>query len=316
MSPLSWIYRVIILIPAGLYRLGFKTRYQPPVPVWVVGNLTVGGNGKSMLVQWLVSELKARNYQVAIISRGYGGSAKSPLFVSKHTYAQCSGDEPLMLFEACQCPVVICQNRAAAIQMLLKEMPHIDLIISDDGLQHLTFKATLQLNAINAHRQYGNQKLLPIGPLRAPLNTLDTVDALVYISQVGQTMQIDEGYAHLLVKPSHFYPIQSPKHTLNAVQLKSKQLNFHAVTAIAHAERFFSMLESLGLCCQTHSYPDHYLFESKDFESYTDTDLIIMTAKDAVKCKPFATGQFWVLSVSYVPNERLKYQFKQWVKGL
>lgn len=269
-------------------------QWQPPVPLIVVGNITVGGTGKSPLVCTLVRELKQRGWQPGIVSRGYGGkSANYPLLVNADSDPLQAGDEPVMLATQTACPVVVDPDRSSAAQHLLANST-CDLIISDDGLQHLSMGRDLELVVIDAKRGLGNGHCLPVGPLREPEERLQQVD-YIFANGANKSVKLANVSAQAMSLQAiqwrqpltgQCFPIADRPFT---AQVK-------AVAGIGHPQRFFSSLESLGLTVQGQPFPDHHQFQEKDVE--TDNQPLLMTAKDAVKCRPWLNLNHWVLDVS------------------
>lgn len=273
LAPISWIYRIVIAARRWCYKIGLFKTHQLNVPVIVVGNITVGGTGKTPFVIALVEKLKEQGRKPGVISRGYGARApKYPLSINEHVSPSQCGDEPYLIAMRTQCPVVVDPNRPRAACYLL-ENKHCDVIISDDGLQHYALGRDYE---IALHRK-SNGFCLPSGPLREPLSRLKTVDYVL------EDLKITHGDAYQLNHSDQKKPLSE----FNTV---------HAVAGIAHPERFFSMLEAAGLNVIKHSFPDHHAFRSDElvFTEYP----VIMTEKDAVKCRDFSLSNHWVLPIN------------------
>lgn len=280
--------------------------YRSPLPVIVIGNLTVGGTGKSPLVAWLVERLQAHGYQPVILTRGYGGeSSRYPLVVATDTPAELCGDEPLMLARQCQVPVIVDPDRARAAAWASAEGLG-NILVCDDGLQHYRLSRNLELVVFDGERGAGNGALLPAGPLREPLERLSTVTAV-----------ISNG------PPRHetFARIRSHAPALLTMTLKPQKLRclttgervavdsfrgqrVHGVAGIGNPERFFQSLEAIGCLVERHGFPDHHSFQAADFPQ--DEIAVVMTAKDSVKCESFARDNWWVLEVAAVPQPELE----------
>lgn len=294
--PLTWIFHLIVMIRHFLYRIGvFKTTYFS-VPVIVVGNIAVGGTGKTPLVIWLANFLKSKGLQPGIVSRGIGGKQHTlPYWVEKHSAPALVGDEALLLTRRTGCALVVCIDRVAAVKELLAKT-NCNVVISDDGLQHYRLGRSVEIAVIDGQRGLGNQQLLPAGPLREPPQRLKQVNWIVRQGEALQdefAMQLHGEYLSSL----HFSSIQQPlKHW--------RGKTVHAVAGIGHPERFFSMLERIGLTVIRHRFPDHYLYRIKDFK-FSDSLPIIMTEKDAVKCEEFADERFWYVPVDAIIDEAL-----------
>lgn len=278
-------YRAVMCIRRWLYRFGVKSVTKFPVPVIVVGNLTVGGTGKTPLVIWLVNELKARGYHPGVVSRGYGGAAlRLPLIVDATSYPQEAGDEAVLLSRRTQCPVVVGPDRVKAVQLLLQEF-YCNIVVSDDGLQHLALGRDVEIAVVDGRRKLGNNCCLPVGPLREPKYRLNQVDFVVA-----------NGGGIREAIPMEFCPgsLYSVKDKQSCVVPKG---SIHAVAAIGHPEQFFASLVRLGFTLTTHVFRDHYFYQAQDFAFLQPNEVVVMTEKDAVKCEQFADGRFFYLSV-------------------
>lgn len=296
LAPLEWLYRTAVARRARAYANGNKTTWRAPVPVIVVGNLTVGGTGKSPLVAWLVRWLGERGYRPGILSRGYGGhSPDYPLLVrSDMSVAEC-GDEPLMLASQTGVPVVVDPQRVRGAKRLLEE--GCDVLVADDGLQHLALGRDIELVVVDGVRGFGNRHCLPAGPLREPLSRLQSCDALVVNGEPASAMPAT--YHTMELIPRHW------RHLEDGALLPLTPIPFegavHAVAGIGNPERFFRTLKRLGLDVTAHPFPDHHRFQAQDL-NFEDTGAIVMTAKDAVKCRHLADTRCWVLDVEAQPE--------------
>lgn len=184
--PLSWLYGLFSWLIRLSYRCGLRKSWRSPVPVVVVGNLTAGGNGKTPMVIWLVEHLQQRGYRVGVVSRGYGGkSAVYPLVLGQNTSTREAGDEPVLIYQRTGAPVAIAPKRAEAVQALLQQQP-LDVIITDDGLQHYALQRDFELVVIDGVRRFGNGWWLPAGPMRERAARLGSVDARVANGGVAQ----------------------------------------------------------------------------------------------------------------------------------
>lgn len=279
---------VSLFLHKFIYSSGIKRQYQAAVPVVIVGNLTVGGTGKTPLVIELVQFLQKNNYKPGIISRGYKGKEKKfPKWVLPSSDPKLVGDEPVLISKKTGCPVVIAPKRGQAIAALLAGAD-CDVIIGDDGLQHHGLKRTIEIVIVDGERGFGNGFCLPAGPLREPITRLSTVD---FIIETNTKKEQDFG---MRLIPEEIVNIVD--HTiLDLNQVKSRTI--HAVAGIGHPDRFFNLLITMGLSVIKHPFPDHYQYRSTDFSFCKPSELIIMTEKDAIKCKEFATKNFWMLPV-------------------
>ncbi len=289
--PFSWLFRVGVSLRYFFYRF-IKKPIDFPLPIIVVGNLTVGGTGKTPFVIWLADQLRAKGYRPGIVSRGVGGKKlRQPYWVTAEDEAAHVGDEALLLAKRTNCPMVVCVDRVAAVRELLQKT-ECNIVISDDGLQHYRLSRTMEIVIIDGSRQFGNRQLLPAGPLRESLTRLKTVDLVVTHGEnaVGQTetMQLQGDVLYSLVLPDK---------TLKLTELKNKTV--HAVAGIGNPQRFFSTLKKLGIQVVEHSFPDHYLYQRADI-NFADEFPVIMTEKDAVKSFTFADQRHWYLPVNAV----------------
>lgn len=287
--PLSWIFKSLVTLRRFLYRHKIIRSFHFPVPIIVVGNITVGGTGKTPLAIWLAHFLKAKGFRPGIVTRGVGGKKQVlPYRVTSETEPTVAGDEAVLLRERSKCPVVVCVDRVAAVRDLLA---HADcnVVITDDGLQHYRLKRDIEIAVVDAERQLGNRCFLPAGPLRESSTRLKEVDFVVQhgIAQQGVlTMQLEGCQLVAVTDKSVSIAIQD-----------FTQRKVHAVAGIGHPGRFFAVLRAKGFDVIEHVFPDHYLYCVEDFQ-WGDALPIIMTEKDAVKCKSFADQRFWYLPVN------------------
>ncbi|HIC40295.1 MAG TPA: tetraacyldisaccharide 4'-kinase [Piscirickettsiaceae bacterium] len=285
--PIAGVFYLLSSLRRRLYRIGLIATHHFDVPVIVVGNITVGGSGKTPIVIALVNYFKQQGKQVGVVSRGYGGAhQQGSLLVSQDIQASKSGDEPLLIATQTQVPVIINKDRSQAVKDLITNH-HVDLIISDDGLQHYAMGRSVEIAVVDGQRRFGNGFFLPAGPLRESESRLKSVDFV-----------INNGALYAGEIPSGLVP----KAFINVVTNEQKPLDFfanqtcHAIAGIGHPQRFFDSLVELGVNAQNHAFADHHLFTQKDLE-FEGNYPIIMTAKDCVKCKDFATQQMWYLQV-------------------
>ncbi|MHB1657486.1 MAG: tetraacyldisaccharide 4'-kinase [Burkholderiales bacterium] len=292
--PLSWLFAAASLVRRGLYRLHCLPVEYLPVPVLVIGNITVGGTGKTPLVIWLARQLLDRGWRPGIISRGYGGSADSVRHVDADSDPAEVGDEPLLLAQNLPCPVWIGRNRPAAGKALLAAHPDTNIIISDDGLQHLALARNLEIAVVDAARGTGNGFLLPAGPLREPVSRLDRVDAVVVNrgGTISPELPEKSNYHVMHFSGSTFRNLKFPEKKASAADFHGKTV--HAIAGIGHPQRFFDQLAAMGLPCIAHAFPDHHNYLARELNF---PGILIMTEKDAVKCQAIATEQMWVLPI-------------------
>ncbi|OIR01620.1 tetraacyldisaccharide 4'-kinase [mine drainage metagenome] len=290
--PVSLVFRVLAATRRFLYRSRILASVKLPVPVVVVGNISVGGTGKTPLTLWLAQQLIDNGWHPGIISRGYtkaGGKKPTLHEVSSEDAADEVGDEPLLMAQRALCPVWIGRDRPAAALALLQAHPECDIVLSDDGLQHYRLQRDAEIAVVDGARRFGNGLLLPAGPLREPVSRLRTVDAVV----INGGLVHDEGFA-MSLQGALFYNLLNPAIIVSASEFTGQQL--HAIAGIGHPHRFFAHLEHLGLNAQRHAFPDHHRYSAADI-AFEDADAVLMTEKDAVKCAAFATEKCWVLRV-------------------
>ena len=287
--PVSLAFRLLAGIRRTLYRSGIMSSERLPVPIIVVGNINVGGSGKTPLTLWLAQQLLDNGWHPGIISRGHGGTATTPQAVHHSSDPAIAGDEAVLMAQRKLCPVWIGHDRPAAARELLRAHPECDVILSDDGLQHYRLQRDVEIAVVDGARRFGNGFLLPAGPLREPPSRLNEVDAVVVN---GGT--ITEGEYRMQLHGECFYNLLNPGTSAQAADFYGQHL--HAIAGIGHPERFFAHLGKLGLTVQPHPFLDHQRYTSDDI-SLADADAILMTEKDAVKCSAFANEKCWVLRV-------------------
>jgi tetraacyldisaccharide 4'-kinase len=286
--PLSLLFGLLAALRRGLYRARLLQSVKLPVPVVVVGNIAVGGTGKTPLVLWLAHFLRERGWRPGIISRGYGASTAQPHAVTPDGDPLQSGDEPLLLARRSGCPVWVGRDRAATGRALLKAHPDCNVLLCDDGLQHYRLRRDVEIAVIDGARGCGNGFLLPAGPLREGVKRLQTVDAVVVNGGTGQ------GSHAMTLSGTLFRNLADASRTAQAQDFRG--LRLHAVAGIGNPQRFFDHLRGLGLECATRAFPDHHAYRAEDL-AFAGTGPLLMTEKDAVKCADFAKPNWWALAV-------------------
>ncbi len=287
--PLSLLFLFIAATRRLLFRRGILSSIKLQVPVIIVGNISVGGTGKTPLTLWLAEQLLANGWHPGIISRGFGGSGSKPQQVLRTSAPATVGDEPVLMAQRKLCPVWVGRDRPAAALALLLAHPECDVILSDDGLQHYRLQRDVEIIVVDGLRRFGNGFLLPAGPLRETPSRLREVDAVVING--GKSAP---GEYLMQLKGLHFYNLLNPEITATAADFQGQSV--HAIAGIGHPERFFSHLDKLGISAQTHAYPDHHAYSASDL-ACDGANALLMTEKDAVKCASFADERCWVLRV-------------------
>lgn len=291
LRPLSALYCRVAARRRHAYLSGEREQWQPPVPLIVVGNITVGGTGKTPMVLWLIEFLRAQGYRVGVISRGYG--AKPPHFpwmVSATDDPAVCGDEPSLLVRRCGVPLVIDPDRPAAARHLLASAD-VDLIISDDGLQHYALGRTVELVMLDHERGLGNARCLPEGPLRESAERLESVDLVVRNGAPGDS---SNGFSMRLL-PQTLINLATGDRIAAVRWPGPRQVT--AMAGIGNPQRFFRTLESLAFTFDTRIFPDHAHYDASILESLPADRPVLMTEKDAVKCAGLAQDNWWYLSV-------------------
>ena len=305
LAPLSLLFRAAAAIRRQGYRAGVLRVERLPVPVVVVGNISIGGTGKTPLVLWLVTRLREAGYRPGIISRGYGGSVRQPRSVHADDDPSLCGDEPVLLARRSTCPLWIGRDRVAAARALLSANPGCNLIISDDGLQHYRLARDAEIAVMDGARGLGNGWMLPAGPLREPPSRLAEVDAVVVRSTASQPglLALTPGKTYAMtLEPAGLRNLKDGSRRLTAGRLRD--LRVHAVAGIGNPQQFFDTLLRLGITHTPHAFADHHAFVASDL-AFVDCDAVVMTEKDAVKCEPFATETHWALQVDAAVDEAL-----------
>jgi tetraacyldisaccharide 4'-kinase len=299
--PLSWLFAALAGPRRRLYRGGVLKSARLPTPVIVVGNITVGGSGKTPLTLALVEALRARGRHPGIISRGHGRTTGQTRPVRPDDDPLRVGDEALLLARKSGVPVYVGADRAAAGRALLQAHPQCDVLVSDDGLQHYRLQRDAEIALFDA-RGAGNGHLLPAGPLREPLSRLASVDAVVWngqppvalVTDVVQRKAPGVKTFQMRLAAQPFVALDDPARVCEAAGLAGKKL--YALAGIGHPERFFAQLAALGLSFTPRAFPDHHPYVAADLE-FARGGTLLLTEKDATKCAGLFPGQAWVLPV-------------------
>ncbi|GLT18247.1 tetraacyldisaccharide 4'-kinase [Vibrio zhanjiangensis] len=287
--PLSILFGVISRKRRKDFLSGKRDRYRAPVPVIVVGNITAGGNGKTPIVIWLLEQLQAQGYKPGVVSRGYGAKAERyPLVVGEHTSTKHCGDEPKLIFQRTGAPVAVSPKRSDAVKALLDL--GIDIVVADDGLQHYALERDIEIVVVDGERRFGNEHLMPLGPLRESTARLSEVDFIV----------TNGGQAHVGEIAMNLTPSLAVNLNNNLKAPVSQLESLVAIAGIGHPPRFFGTLESLGAQpVLTKGFSDHQDFEPNELTRLASQGQhLIMTEKDAVKCRHYAQDNWWYLPVT------------------
>lgn len=319
LRPLSWVFALLASARRSLYRSGILKSERIGVPVVVIGNISVGGTGKTPTVLAIVKLLGFLGWRCGIILRGYSRNAATQKAVdyAKDALLQyainsddqaMASDEAMLLAKRSGAPVYVSANRAAAARALLQKHPEVNVIISDDGLQHYALHRDLEICVIDGARRFGNGALLPAGPLREPVTRLEEVDAIV----VNSTGSSDDASGAILGRPS--FSMSLGKESLMRV-IDDQEMTIEqglqefstkrviAVAGIGNPARFFTHMAGLGFrLTETRAFPDHHPYKAADFAG-SDVGIVLMTEKDAVKCKAFADDRMWFMRVDAILPE-------------
>lgn len=298
--PISWLYGVITKTRKVLYNKGTFNSYKADVPVMVVGNITVGGSGKTPLIISLVKYLQRKNIKVAVISRGYGGNVDTmPSLVTLESTPNMVGDEPCLIVQSTlfygvsihpnPVPMAVCPNRQQAIECLLEAHPEIDLIISDDGLQHYKLQRDIEWVVVDSKRGFGNGQLLPTGFLREPVSRLNNTTVIYH--QPPNCITDDESTLSMSLIPSAIEPLL---HGVKNPQPLQETDTVIAMTGIGYPTRFFSTLKNIGFTVVENPLSDHHKYTLDDIYQFVNHSMpIVVTSKDAVKLRELANNDLY-----------------------
>lgn len=268
-------------------------------PVVVIGNISLGGTGKTPLLITLAAELQKQGFKPGIISRGYGGSAPSyPLAVDPDSDVGQSGDEAFLMAERTGCPVYVDPNRSAALAALI-DNEDVDVVLSDDGLQHYKLYRDLEIVVVDGQRLFSNGFCLPAGPLRESVSRLNEVQHIVVNGEPAREISQLSSASTMRLEPRFLVNLLSGEKRPFAGAPFNMGNTLQAVSALGNPQRFYDLLERLPYQVETFSFPDHHNFTAEDFEQrgIDEHQPVVMTEKDAVKCRQFAKNNFWYLSV-------------------
>ncbi|MDG6882315.1 Tetraacyldisaccharide 4'-kinase [Phocoenobacter uteri] len=297
LSPLSLLFYIISTIRRTLFCKNYLKSYRSPVPILIVGNISVGGNGKTPLVIWLVEQLQQKGIKVGVISRGYGGSTKEyPQLVTAQSSAEQVGDEPVLIVQRTGVPLAISPNRQQSIELLLKTYS-LDLIIADDGLQHYKLQRDFEWVVIDGERRFGNGFVLPAGGLRELPSRLKSVNALICNGGITQDNE------HKMTLSTEYAINVKTNEKVALSELAQQQCV--AMAGIGFPPRFFNMLANLGFnLTACHSFADHQAYSKEQLNPLAkQNEILLMTEKDAVKCRTFAEDNWFFVPINATFSE-------------
>ena len=343
--PVSWLYEFITMVRRQAYKIGLFASYRAPIPLMVIGNITVGGSGKTPLIIALVNYLQKQGIKVGVISRGYGGdSNQMPALVHADSLPSIVGDEPCLIVNMTDAPMAVCPNRKQAITTLLNAHPDLQLIIADDGLQHYALQRDIEWIVVDASRGFGNQQLLPTGFLREPMSRLTGANVVYHEKADRTTKDNKQAKAKRLtmyLQADKLQPLWSSAVEIDGLSVAAKTPmplmppipngRVHAVSGIGYPQRFFDTLMALGFDVIGHAYPDHYDFSLTELLQYSELPIIV-TSKDAVKIRALLINmssrqplndeyqelvhRLWVLPVTAVLSDGCYVSLQQQLKAL
>jgi len=302
--PLAGLFCLLAMVRRRLYRWGLLTSHKAPLPVIIVGNISVGGTGKTPLIIHLCQQLKQQGFRPGVISRGYGGHAHSyPLLVEANRYAHEVGDEPLLIARRTGCPVAVGPDRLQDIDCLLANGQP-DIILADDGLQHYRLRRDAEIAVLDASRLFGNGFCIPAGPLREPPWRLHSVDLVILNGG-------DEAQASFKMVTAQAVSLADSNRQRPLAEFAGQRV--HAVAGIGHPGRFFQELRQQGIDCIEHLFPDHHNYSPEEL-LFNDDLPVLMTEKDAVKCAEFDLNRHWYVPVDIILSASAQQAFNRIVK--
>lgn len=312
--PLSWLYGFISTLNRITYRFGWRKIYRFSVPILIIGNLTIGGNGKTPMVLWLIEKLQMRGWKVGVVSRGYRGKSKVyPILINNNSCSNECGDEPILIWRRTGVPVAVSPNRADAVSTLLQNRT-LDIIISDDGLQHYALFRDIEWVMVNNSFRFGNGYWLPAGPMRERINRLNTVQEIIVNGSNNNILQSGEVLMRLY-----------PTVVINILTGEQKSLkslkNVVAIAGIGFPKQFFITLKDHGVNpVKTVSFSDHHTYSEDMLVALTKyNEVLLMTEKDAIKCLDFAHKNWWYVhidvKISPMDTERLLYKVENTIRN-
>ena len=290
--PLAWIFGAVVALRRWLYRAGILRTHHVDIPVIVVGNITVGGTGKTPVAAWIARQLKARGRRVAVVLRGYGGSYRGPpRLITLSDNPAIVGDEALLHARRGAAVVVIGADRVAAAELARREGA--EVVVCDDGLQHLRLGRDVEVAVVDGLRKLGNGWLQPAGPLREPASRLESVHAIVQTERGTSTPPLEAGGPlHVTARLQLGDAVRVTTGERRSLQSFATVTDLHAFAAVGHPEAFFAALRAEGLHVTVHSLRDHAVLDASRLP-FPPQATVLMTEKDAVKCAAFSQPDWW-----------------------
>jgi len=309
--PAALLFGAIVGTRRKLYAMGILRTERVPVPVIVVGNISVGGTGKTPLVIWLARLLSQHRFHPGIITRGYGGNSAVQAVAADADPAR-AGDEPVLLAQRSGCPVWTGRRRVHAARALLAAHPDCDVLISDDGLQHYALQRDLEIAVVDGERRFGNGFMLPAGPLREGVRRLESVDAVV-INGGSLIAKVRARQYAMQLAGQRLVNVLDARRSADPETFAGQTVD--AVAGIGNPARFFAHLRKLGLAIRPQPFPDHFAFTPDDL-AFAGEGPVVMTEKDAVKCRAFARSNHWYLPVEAQVDAQLGHHIIDALKNL
>lgn len=310
LRPMSFLFGFVVHLRSWMYQRHRQLRYRAACPVIIIGNISVGGTGKTPLLIWLVEKLIEEGFCPAVLTRGYGAKVKidQAVWVDALSHPAHVGDEPVLIARRVSCPVVVARKRWAGVQ-LLEQAKVCDIIVCDDGLQHYALERDLEICVIDGLRRLGNQCLLPAGPLRESPSRLHKVDYIVTNITAGGRYQTGEW--QMSMQPGML------RRVCDDTPLNQQPRAVIAMAGIGYPQRFFALLEELGMkLIECHAYPDHHCFHPDDLHTFSQRYPLLMTEKDAVKCRSFSRDNWYYMPVNAVLSEGFSHCFMHRVREI
>ena len=306
--PVSALFCLLVFLRKLAYQLGWLPQYQPNLPVIVIGNISVGGTGKTPLIIYLAQQFRHAGIRVAVVSRGYGRNGQAECEqVNPKGSTQQYGDEPMLIAQQSDVPVIVARERARAVQMIERQKLA-QVVLCDDGLQHYALGRRVEWCVLDRQRGLGNGFCLPAGPLRETAARLNSVD-LVVKQRNDKTFARDEIAFYL--RTEYAWKLNQPQQKKRLREFKGQACS--AIAGIGNPQRFFSALRQQGLNVNGKAFADHYAYQPQDFKEFYNT-ILFMTEKDAIKCQQYDLPNAWVVAAECIPSDGLQQQIKSLIE--